>query len=99
MEFKEKQSFDWPLAACTAVYTAGNWSVVLSHVAPIPWRAKKSEEVLAGAADVSPDLAERAAEAALDGAEPMSQNSYRLQLVRASVRRALLQACGKDELA
>lgn len=96
VEFKEKQSFDWPLAACTAAYLDGKWSVVLSHVAPIPWRAAKSEEVLAGADDVSDELAARAADAALDGANPMTHNAFRTKLVRAAVRRALLKACGKE---
>lgn len=99
MEFRQKQSFDWPLAAATVVYTGEKWSVVLSHVAPIPWRASKAEEVLGNSADIDNDLAEKAAEAALDGAEPMRQNAWRLRMVRAAVRRALLKACGKDYLA
>lgn len=99
VEFRQKQSFDWPLAAATVVYTGEKWSVVLSHVAPIPWRATKAEEVLGNAADIDAALAEKAAEAALDGAVPMRQNAWRLRMVRAAVRRALLKACGKDYLA
>ncbi len=95
VEFKEKQSFDWPLAACTVALLDGKWRVVLSHVAPIPWRATKAEEVLGGTADIDEALAEKAADAALEGAKPMRDNGYRLKLVRAAVRRSLLEACGK----
>jgi len=99
VEFREKQSFDWPLASCTAVHDGKAWRVVLGHVAPAPWRAAAAEAVLAGADDVDGPLAEKAADAALEGATPLSQNEWRLKLVRASVRRALLMACGKDPIA
>ena len=96
VEFREKQSFDWPLAACAAVLLDGKWNVVLGGVAPIPWRAKKSEEALAGARSIDKSIAERAADAALDQVQPMSQNAWRKALVRAAVRRALLLAEGKE---
>ncbi|GAB4312071.1 MAG: xanthine dehydrogenase family protein subunit M [Candidatus Sumerlaeia bacterium] len=96
VEFREKQSFDWPLAACAAVHDGEKWNVVLGAAAPIPWRAAKAEALLRGAAHISPALAEQAADAALDGAQPMSQNAWRLKLVRAAVRRALLLADGKE---
>lgn len=96
VEFREKQSFDWPLAACAAVFAQGKWNVVLGGVAPIPWRAIKAEEVLAKATGIDGSLAARAADAALDGAEAMSENAWRKSLVRAAVRRALLLADGKE---
>jgi xanthine dehydrogenase YagS FAD-binding subunit len=97
VEFKEKQSFDWPLASAAVVqHEDGRWSVVLGHVAPTPWRAAESERVLGSAADVTPELAEQAADAALAGASPLTENRWRLRHVRAAVRRALLQACGKE---
>ncbi len=96
VEFRQKESFDWPLAGCAAVHDGEKWNVVLGAVAPIPWRAKKAEDALKGAKSIDAALAERAAEAATDGAEPMSQNQWRLALVRAAVRRALLLADGKE---
>jgi len=96
VELREKQSFDWPLAACAAVFAGGKWNVVLGGVAPVPWRAAKAEEVLGKSATVDAGLAERAADAALDKAEPMSQNAWRKSLARAVVRRALLLADGKE---
>jgi xanthine dehydrogenase YagS FAD-binding subunit len=95
-EFREKQSFDWPLASCSAVHDGTKWNVVLGHVAPVPWRAKAAEAVLAGATSITPELALKAGEAALEGAEPMSQNAWRLHLVRAAVHDALMLADGKE---
>lgn len=96
VEFREKQSFDWPLAACAAVHDGTKWNVVMGAVAPIPWRAGKAEEALKDAKEITPELAEKAADAALDGAQPMTQNAWRLKLARAAVRRALLLADGKE---
>lgn len=96
VDIKEKQSFDWPLASASVALRATGWRVVLGAVAPIPWIATKAEEVLVGAEEITPALAEKAADAALEGAKPMSQNSWRLKLVRAAVRRALLLADGKE---
>lgn len=97
VDVKQRQSYDWPLAACAVARVGGKWNVILAGVAPIPWRAKKAEEVLAGADAISDELAERAAEAALDGAAPMAHNAWRLAIVRAAVRRALLKAEGRSE--
>jgi len=95
VETRHKQSFDWALAACAAVYLDGKWSVVMGAVASVPRRATKSEELL-GSSSIDAALAEKAADAALDGAKPMSKNAWRLKLARAVVRRALLKADGKD---
>jgi xanthine dehydrogenase YagS FAD-binding subunit len=62
--------------------------VVLSGVAPIPWRAGAAEQVLAGE-EASDALVARAAEAALAGAEPLGDNGYKVPLTLALVRRAL----------
>lgn len=96
VELREKQSFDWPMAACAAVHDGAKWNVVMGAVAPVPWRAVKAEAALKDAKEITPELAEAAAAAALDGAKPMSQNAWRLKLARAAVRRALLTADGKE---
>lgn len=96
VEFKQKQSFDWPLAACTVAYLDGKWRVVMSHVSQIPERSIAAEEVLGTTADIDNALAEKAADAAVANAEPMSDNAFRVKLARAAVRRSLLMACGKE---
>jgi xanthine dehydrogenase YagS FAD-binding subunit len=96
VDFKEKQAFDWPLASAAVAWHGDHWNVALGGVSPTPWRAQTAEKLLADVADVDLDLATRAGEAALNGARPMSQNGWRLQLVKIAVRDALLKACGKE---
>ncbi len=62
--------------------------VVLSGVAPIPWRAEAAERLLIGAAP-SEALFARATEAALLDAAPLAHNGYKVPLAEALVRRAL----------
>lgn len=62
--------------------------VVLSGVAPIPWRAAAVERVLVGH-ELSDALIERAAEQAGAGASPLSANAYKVALVRGAVMEAL----------
>jgi xanthine dehydrogenase YagS FAD-binding subunit len=62
--------------------------VVLSGVAPTPWRSAAAEEALLGQAP-GEELFARAAEAALAGARPLAHNGYKLPLAQALVRRAL----------
>lgn len=97
VEIKEKQVFDWPVASCAAVWHEEGWRVVLGHVAPLPWRARRAEQALAATHDISPDLAARVADLAVSDAQPMSGNAHRVKLTRAAVRRALLKACGREE--
>ncbi len=62
--------------------------IVLGGVAPVPWRAEAAERILAGA-EVSDEVITRAAEAALEGAQPLAHNGYKVPLAKALVRRAL----------
>jgi xanthine dehydrogenase YagS FAD-binding subunit len=101
IELREKQSFDWPLAiACVARGPAaaggrGAWRVCLGAVAPIPWLSQPAMDVL-GDKEMTPELAAAAGEAAATGAQPMSENSYKLQLVKVATKRALLAATGLE---
>jgi xanthine dehydrogenase YagS FAD-binding subunit len=62
--------------------------IALGGVAPVPWRAESAEHILIGA-DVSDQVITRAAESALDGAQPLALNGYKIPLAKALVRRAL----------
>jgi xanthine dehydrogenase YagS FAD-binding subunit len=97
-EVRFKQSHDWPLAAATAVLTMDGKTVksariVMGAVAPIPWRVPAAEQALAGKT-ITEAVAMEAANAALAGATPMSQNSYKVQVARTAVKRAILRAAG-----
>ena len=93
-----KASHDWPIAFATVLLsmngsTVQGARVVMGAVAPVPWRAQAAEKALAGK-PVTPETAAAAAEAALKGAEPMSQNAYKVQVAKTAVERAILTAAG-----
>jgi xanthine dehydrogenase YagS FAD-binding subunit len=62
--------------------------LVLGGVAPIPWRLKEVEKMLAGNR-ITPELAATAGEAAIAGARPLANNGYKLPMVRAMVARTI----------
>jgi xanthine dehydrogenase YagS FAD-binding subunit len=97
-EVRYKQSHDWPLAFATIVLTMnGNTiqaaRVVLGAVAPIPWRSPDAERALVGKS-LDEQTAAAAGEAAVRGARPMSGNSYKVQIAKTAVKRAVMQAAG-----
>jgi xanthine dehydrogenase YagS FAD-binding subunit len=92
-EVRQRETLDWPLVTASVALTmkgtaVASARVVLGHVAPTPWRATEAEKVLAGKG-LSAAVIQKAAEAAVTGATPLSRNAYKVQLVRAAVRRAL----------
>jgi xanthine dehydrogenase YagS FAD-binding subunit len=92
-EVRERAAFDWPLvAAAIAVKSAGgvvkDARVVLGQVAPIPWRSAAAEKALVGNA-LNTASAEAAGKAAVEGAQPMSDNGYKVDLVATLVRRTV----------
>ena len=95
-EVRQKEALDWPLATASVVLhmtgdTVSTARIVLGHVAPVPWVAAEAERSLAGKT-VSESVAAEAGKAALEGATPLSQNRYKVQLARVAVKRALLKA-------
>lgn len=95
-EVRFKQSHDWPIAFASVALqmqgtTVSDARVVLGAVAPIPWRVPAAEEALKGQA-IDELVAAKAAEAALERAQPMSQNAYKIQVAKTAVKRAILAA-------
>ncbi len=93
-EVRERAAFDWPLVsnAVALRVEAGvvrEARVVLGAVAPMPWRVARAEQALVGAA-LSEAAAAAAARAASVGAQPLSDNGYKVELVQALLRRSLL---------
>lgn len=93
IELREKQSFDWPLVICSVARMQGDWRVCLGAVAPIPWISAPAMRVL-GNRDLTPALATTAGEAAAEGAQPMSDNEYKIALIKVATKRALLLSAG-----
>jgi xanthine dehydrogenase YagS FAD-binding subunit len=95
-EVRQKEALDWPLVTASVALKmdggkVASARVVLGHVAPTPWAAAQADQALAGKS-ITPEVAADAAKAALEGATPLSQNRYKVQLARVAVKRALLAA-------
>jgi xanthine dehydrogenase YagS FAD-binding subunit len=95
-EVRQKEALDWPLAAASVVLkmngnSVASAKVVLGHVAPKPWDSADAAKLLAGKA-ISTSTAEAAGKAAVTGAQPLSQNAYKVTLAKVAVKRALLDA-------
>lgn len=99
-EVREREAVDWPLATASVALTMKGSSiasarVVLGHVAPKPWVATEAQTFLAGKT-ITEEVAEQAGAAAVKGAQPLSENAYKVQLAKVAVKRALLAAVGKQ---
>lgn len=102
LKFKERESMDFAMSAVAAVGVPGpnrsmrDVRIVLGGVAPIPWRVTKAEAFVSGKA-LTPETLAETAKIALEGAEPLSQNGYKVPLTRTLVRRALARLAGAEE--
>jgi xanthine dehydrogenase YagS FAD-binding subunit len=101
-EVRHKQSYDWPLVqAAVFFYTSQGSSrakgvrIVLGHVAPTPLVAEAAAKAIDGQ-EINEATATAAGKAATEGAQPLSQNAYKLKLVEVAVKRALLTAAGAN---
>ncbi len=100
-EVRQRETLDWSLATASIVLeldgiTVLRARVVLGQVAPIPWVAAETEELLKGKA-IGPAVADKAGETAVQKARALSMNQYKIQLTRVAVKRALLTAAGMME--
>jgi xanthine dehydrogenase YagS FAD-binding subunit len=91
-----KESHDWPVSIASVALEMGGETVrsariVLGAVAPVPWRAARAEAALKGQA-VNTESAAKAADLALEGAQPLSQNAYKVRTAKTAVKRAILIA-------
>ncbi len=91
---RERATWDFALVGTALLVEFGDGIVrrariVLSGVAPVPWRAEKAEAALVGRR-LDATTAGAAAEKAVAGAEPLAQNAYKVDLVRSLLRLELL---------
>jgi len=97
-EIRQKEAFDWPLAlvAVTMKLQGSNVQsskIVLGYVAPIPWLSTEAQQAIAGKL-INKETAQKAADAALAKASPLSHNAYKVKLAKVAVARAILKAAG-----
>jgi xanthine dehydrogenase YagS FAD-binding subunit len=97
-EIRQKEAFDWPLAlVAVAMKLQGSnvqsSKIVLGYVAPIPWLSAEAQQAIAGK-PINKETAQKAADAALAKASPLSHNAYKVKLAKVAVARAILKAAG-----
>jgi xanthine dehydrogenase YagS FAD-binding subunit len=96
-EVRHRHGLDWPYVTATVAFqlkggAVSDARVVLGHVAPVPWAAANAAKALSGKVDAA--LAAKCGADAASGAKPLSGNAYKVQLVKAAVKRAVLAAAG-----
>ena len=93
LKMRDRHSYAFALVAVAAGLEIENGvvrraGIALGGVAPTPWRVRAAEESLVGKVP-SPEAFHVAAELALAGAEPLSQNGFKVDLGKHSVVRTL----------
>jgi len=96
LKVRERASFAFALVAVAvgleiADGTIRSGRIALGGVAHKPWLAEKASQALAGAAVAALDRKAIAA-LALEGAQPLAQNAYKIPLAKNAVERALGRA-------
>jgi len=98
LKVRDRQSYEFAVtsAAVALDVTGGivrDARVAVGGVATVPWRLPAVERVLVGR-PVSPGLWRKAAAHAADGAKPLSDNGFKVELVRRVVERQLATVAG-----
>jgi xanthine dehydrogenase YagS FAD-binding subunit len=96
----DRQAWSFALASVAARLalegdTVREARIVLGGVANTPWRARDAEATLIGQS-ITSELAAQAAALAVQGAAPLTLNGYKVRLARELIRRAILQAAGRE---
>jgi xanthine dehydrogenase YagS FAD-binding subunit len=91
---KEKAAFDWPLVSTAValrveVGVVRQARIILGAVATVPRRSSAAEQILIGRR-LDDAAVKAAAEAAATGAQPLSENGYKVELLKVLVGRTLL---------
>jgi xanthine dehydrogenase YagS FAD-binding subunit len=91
---RERLAWDHAIVSiATVVQSSGGVArearVVLGGVAPIPWRAPKAEQFLRGK-KIDEETSQKAGDIALEGARPLKDNVYKVEMAKSLIQRALL---------
>jgi xanthine dehydrogenase YagS FAD-binding subunit len=91
---RARQAWDFALAGAALAMVVRDGKVeharvVFSGVAPVPWRAREVETYLMGK-PLTEETAAKAADIAVQKAEPMEQNGYKIPLLKAVVEEELM---------
>jgi CO/xanthine dehydrogenase FAD-binding subunit len=100
LKFRTRNSIDFPIVSVAAAIAfeksrMTDARIVLGAVAPVPIRAHAVEDFLKGNVPTE-EVAEAAAAIAVRDSSPLSKNKYKIQIVKALVKKAIL-ACAQSE--
>jgi len=88
-KFSIRKSLDHPLVSVACIASDKEAKVVVGGVFITPYVVGKVADVLSGK-EISKDLAEKAGEVAVENATPMSMNAWKVEVMRALVKRTIL---------
>jgi len=93
LKLRDRASYEFALASAAVIIKIENnrlsyARVALGGVGTKPWRSQEAEQVLAGAT-LSESSFRNAAEAALQGARPQTQNGFKIELTKRCLTHAL----------
>jgi xanthine dehydrogenase YagS FAD-binding subunit len=93
LKVRDRASFEFALVSVAAALHLEDGVVrearlALGGVAPVPWRAREADEALRNQS-LNEDTIARAADAAVEGATPQPGNTFKVELARRAVVRAL----------
>jgi xanthine dehydrogenase YagS FAD-binding subunit len=91
VKFALRKSIDFPIVNCAVAINGDDVRICLNAVYNTPYRATAAEEAMAGKA-INEANAEAAGAAAVTGAVKLAKNSYKIQIAKTMVKRAIL-AC------
>jgi len=98
VKFRIREAIDFAVVSVASAYDVDsgkirNAKIVLGAVAPVPFRARATEEYLEGKS-VTEEVAAKAAELAVKKEElmPLEKNGYKVQVLKTMVKRAILNA-------
>ena len=100
-KYGEKESFDWAIADAGVVLemdgdTCRRAVITMGAASPVVRRAANAEAALAGK-PITEETAREAGRLSVEGAKPLSMNSYKLDLFPVAVYRTILLAAGKRD--
>lgn len=93
LKLRDRQSYEFALASAAVIVRVAHGKIdhariAMGGIGTIPWRMPQAERLLEGQAP-SPELFARAAEAALNGAKPQTENGFKVELAKRCLIAAL----------
>ena len=89
IKFALRKSIDFPIVNCAVSVGDGMVRICLNAVAPKPYRATKAEAVIEGR-PINEENTEETGAAAVSDAKSLPSNTYKVQIAKTMVKRALL---------